>query len=151
MYLEFSSWKILDDPGIVIHQIQMGSAVPISSEDFILYLILSNPLAALLEMAASNFSASGAAEFPCFDSHVLVLITLMGLPPSYKVTQCNILLKAGSGNLILDSIKADLLNEERLLARESKMSDRTANALQTQRSNKKANRRGKPRTPEEKA
>src|SRR5260221_1257938 len=75
-----------------------------------------------LEVATSNFSASGAAEFPRFDSHILALITLMALPPSYKVTQCNILLKAGSGHLMLDSIKADLLDEERMLARESKMS-----------------------------
>src|SRR5260370_35266014 len=40
-----------------------------------------------LEAAVSNFTASGATEFPCFDSHVLTLIALMGLPSSYKVTQ----------------------------------------------------------------
>src|SRR5258708_37412420 len=61
---------------------------------------------AALEMATSNFSASGAAEFPRFDSHILALITLLGLPPSYNVTQCHILLKAGSGDLTLDSIEA---------------------------------------------
>src|SRR5258708_12988897 len=44
--------------------------------------------------------------------------TLFRSPPSYKVTQRNILSKVGSGRLMLDSIKADLLNEERLLARE---------------------------------
>ncbi len=35
-----------------------------------------------LEIATSNFLVSGAAEFPHFDSHVLMLIALMGLPPS---------------------------------------------------------------------
>src|SRR5258708_12101849 len=64
-----------------------------------------------LEMATSNFSASGAAEFPRFDSHILALITLMGLPPSYKVTQCNILLKPGPAHFMLDSIKPDFLNK----------------------------------------
>ena len=48
---------------------------------------------------------------------------------------------------MLDSIKANLLNEERLLARESKNSDRTANALQI-RANDRGNQRNKPRTPE---
>src|SRR5260370_28619102 len=75
----------------------------------------------------------------------------MGLPPSYKVTQCNILSKAGSGRLMLDSMKADLLNEEKLLARENKSSDRVASALQIHRSNDRMNQRSKPRTPEEKA
>src|SRR6266478_7780397 len=101
-------------------------------------------------IAVSNFAASGPAEFPHFDSHVLALIALMGLPSSYKVTQCNILSKAGSGRLMLDSIKADLLNEERLLARESKTSDRATNALQIHRANDRTHR-NKPRTPEEKA
>ena len=87
-----------------------------------------------LEQAVSNFMASGATEFPRFNSHVPALITLMGLPP-YKVTQHNILSKAGSGHLMLDSIKADLLNEERLLARENRTSERTANALQIHRAN----------------
>ena len=67
-----------------------------------------------LEIATSNFLVSGAAEFPPFDSHILALIALMGLPPSYKVTQHNILSKVGSGCLMLNLIKADLLNEERL-------------------------------------
>src|SRR5260370_37799152 len=52
---------------------------------------------------------------------------------------------------MLDSIKADLLNEERFLARENKTSDRAANALQVHRANDRLNRRNKPRTPEEKA
>src|SRR5260370_10434006 len=88
-----------------------------------------------LEIVASNFAASGPTEFPRFNSHVLALIAFMGLPPSYKVTQHNILSKVGSGPLMLDSIKADLLNKERLLARENKSSNRLASALQIHRSN----------------
>src|SRR5260370_895196 len=44
-----------------------------------------------LEIVVSNFAASGPAEFPQFNSHVLALIALMGLPPSYKspnITSC---------------------------------------------------------------
>src|SRR5260370_29706529 len=37
----------------------------------------------ILEVAASNYLASGPMDF----SHMLALITLMGLPSSYKVTQ----------------------------------------------------------------
>src|SRR5260370_5215744 len=65
-----------------------------------------------LEVAASNYLASRPTNF----SHQLTLIALMGLPSSYKVTQHNILSKAGTTSLLLDSIKADLLNKERMLA-----------------------------------
>ena len=70
-------------------------------------------------------------------------------PPSYKMTQHNILSKTGTSALLLDSIKGDLLNEERLLARETKI----ANAMQAQKQDKpdRNSQRGKPRTPEEKA
>src|SRR5260370_36694402 len=59
-----------------------------------------------LEVAMLNYLASSPTDF----SHQLALIMLMGLPLSYKVTQCNILSKAGT-SLLLDSIKADLLNK----------------------------------------
>src|SRR5258708_10550083 len=91
-----------------------------------------------LEVATSNFSASGASEFAWFDSHVLALIALMGLPTSYKVTQHNILSKAGSSRLMLNAIKANLLNEQRLLTRESKSADKS-NAFQAQKSNEGTN------------
>ena len=65
-----------------------------------------------LEVATLNYLASGPTNF----SHQLTLIVLMGLPSSYKVTQCNILSKAGTMSLLLDLIKADLLNKERMLA-----------------------------------
>ena len=100
-----------------------------------------------LEVAASNYLASGPTDF----SHMLALITLMGLPSSYKVMQQNILSKAGNASLLLDSIKADLLNEERMLARENKNSEK-ANALQVHRTNNQNICRNRPpRTPEEKA
>ena len=86
-----------------------------------------------------------------FDSHVFVLIALMGLPASHKVTQHNIISKAGLGHLMLDSIKADVLNEGRLLARENKATDKAASALQAQKSTDKGNWKGKHRIPEEKA
>src|SRR5260370_18856724 len=63
-----------------------------------------------LEVAASNYLASGPMDF----SHMLALITLMGLPSSYKVMQQNILSKARTTSLLLDSIKVDLLNEEQI-------------------------------------
>ena len=44
-----------------------------------------------LETASSNYSASRPPGSPAFDSHMLTLVALMGLPSSYKVTQCNIL------------------------------------------------------------
>ena len=62
-----------------------------------------------LELAASSFSASGPSEFPHFDSHLLAIIVLMGLPASYKITQRNILSKNGHKCLTLDLIKVDLL------------------------------------------
>src|SRR5260370_4464877 len=65
-----------------------------------------------LKVAASNYLASRPTDF----SPQLTLIALMGLPSSYKVTQRNILSKAGTTSLLLDSIKSDLLNEERMLA-----------------------------------
>ncbi len=83
-----------------------------------------------LEVATLNYLASGPKDF----DHMIVLIMLMGLPPSYKVTQCNILSKAGPVSLLLDSIKGDLLNEERMLARETKQAEKVANALQAQKS-----------------
>jgi len=67
---------------------------------------------------------------------MIALIALMGLPPSYKVTQHNILSKAGPLSLLLDSIKGNLLNEERMLAREMKQAEKVANALQAQKSNR---------------
>src|SRR5258708_16312821 len=98
----------------------------------------------------SNYLASGPTDF----DHMIALIVLMGLPSSYKVTQCNILSKAGPVSLLLDSIKGDLLNEERMLAREMKQAEKVANALQAQKSHKPENgnwTRWKPKTPEEKA
>jgi len=103
-----------------------------------------------LEVAMSNYLASGPKDF----DHMIVLIVLMGLPPSYKVTQHNILSKAGPVSLLLDSIKGDLLNEERMLARETKQAEKVANALQAQKSHKPENRnwtQWKPKMPEEKA
>ena len=99
----------------------------------------------MLELAASNYFASGPTDF----AHQLALVALMGLPPSYKMTQCNILSKAGTSALLLDSIKGDLLNKERLLVRETKI----ANTMHAQRQDKpdRNSQRGKPRTPEEKA
>ena len=103
-----------------------------------------------LEVAASNYLASGPTDF----DHMIALIALMGLPSSYKVTQRNILSKAGPVSLLLDSIKGDLLNEERMLARETKQAEKVANTLQAQKSHKPENgnqTRWKPKTPEEKA
>jgi len=67
---------------------------------------------------------------------MIALIALMGLPPSYKVMQCNILSKAGPLSLLLNSIKGNLLNGERMLAREMKQAKKVANALQAQKSNR---------------
>ncbi len=67
-----------------------------------------------LKVATLNYLASGPKDF----DHMIALIALMGLPPSYKVMQHNILSKAGPLSLLLDSIKGNLLNEERMLARE---------------------------------
>ena len=78
-----------------------------------------------LEIAASNYLASGPTDF----AHQLALVALMGLPPSYKMIQCNILLKAGTSMLLLDSIKGDLLTKEQLSVRETKIT----NAMQVQR------------------
>src|SRR5258708_5353479 len=102
-----------------------------------------------LEVAASNYLASGLKGF----DHMIALIVLMGLPPSYKVTQHNILSKAGPLSLLLDSIRGNLLNEERMLAREMKQAEKVANAWQAQKSNRpeSGNRKWKPKTPEEKA
>jgi len=104
-----------------------------------------------LEVAASNYLASGPKDL----DHMIVLFVLMGLPPSYKVMQHNILSKTGLVSLLLDSIKGDLLNEERMLARETKQVENVTNALQAQKVNKsqKANKsqKGKPETPEEQA
>ena len=75
------------------------------------YALVSEYCSAL-ELAASSFSASGPSEFPCFNSHLLAIIALMGLLASYKFTQHNILSKNGQKCLTLDSIKLDLLNEE---------------------------------------
>src|SRR5258708_22151890 len=99
-----------------------------------------------LEVAASNYLASGPMDF----THMLTLIALMRLPSSYKVMQHNILSRAGSSTLLLDAIKGDLLNKERMLARETKHAEKVMNALQAQRY-ERGNCRGKPRTPEEKA
>src|SRR5260221_5045106 len=103
-----------------------------------------------LKVAASNYLASGPKDF----DHMIALIALMGLPSSYKVTQRNILSKAGPVSLLLDSIKGNLLNEQRMLARETKQAEKVANALQAQKSHKPENgnqTRWKPKTPEEKA
>ncbi len=56
----------------------------------------------------------------------------MRLPPSYKVTQHTILLKAGSSVLLMDSIKGDLLTEERMLAHENKQIEKTNATMQAQ-------------------
>jgi transposase InsO family protein len=108
---------------------------------------------AILENAAANYTASGPAFHSQFPSHLLALFALMGLPPSYKVTQRNILSRVGTGALNLDAIKGDLLNEERLQAREAAEADRVANAMQAQRhdEHRRGPRKGKPKTPEEKA
>ena len=102
-----------------------------------------------LKLAASSFSMSGPSEFPHFDSHLLTIIALMGLPASYKITQCNILSKHRHKCLTLDAIKSDLLNEEKMLTREIKAGDKNLNALQVQKAF--TSRRGKPKTVEEKA
>jgi len=53
-------------------------------------------------------------------------------------------------SLLLDLIKADLLNEERMLVRENRTSKKTSNALQVYRGNERSTQRNKPRTLEEK-
>src|SRR5260221_5706738 len=79
-----------------------------------------------LEVATLNYLASGPKDF----DHMIALIALMGLPPSYKVMQCNILSKAGPLSLLLDSIKGNLLNEERMLARETKQAEKASANLE---------------------
>ncbi len=102
-----------------------------------------------LEVGALNYLASRPKDF----DHMIALIVLMGLPASYKVTQHNILSKTRMGSLLLDLIKGDLLNEERMLARETKQAKKVANALQAQKADKsqKGKWKGKPKTPEEQA
>ena len=73
----------------------------------------------------------------------------MGLLASYKINQHNILSKNGHRCLTLDLIKADLLNKEKMLAREVKTGHKNLNALQVQKGFTTC--RGKPRTAEEKA
>ena len=99
-----------------------------------------------IETAASNYLATGPTDF----AHLLALIALMGLPSSYRMAQRNILSKADSNALQLDSIRRDLLNEEWLLARENKHAEKVANAMQVQKY-KKGTHKSRPRSAEEKA
>ena len=112
------------------------------------YALMSEYCGAL-ELAASSFSTSGPSEFPCFNSHLLAIIALMGLPASYKITQHNILSKYGHKCLTLNMIKSNLLNEEKMLTREIKAGNKKLNALQVHKAFMGC--KGKPNTAEEKA
>src|SRR5258708_1259129 len=79
-----------------------------------------------LEVATLNYLASGPKGF----DHMIALIVLMDLPPSYKGMQCNIRSKALPLSLLLDSIKGNLLNEERMLARETKQAEKASANLE---------------------
>ncbi|SRR5258708_3472849 len=81
-----------------------------------------------LELTMTRYLASGPIDM----WHMLSLIALMRLPSSYKVTQCTILSKAGPSVLLMDSIKGDLLTEERMLACENKQTEKNNAAMQAQ-------------------